>query len=239
MEMAFRSQALCLMLVMAGAAQGQYRYEVRQQRAPQRDRVGTLVVDEKGVSFEETHRKKKPFVVRLVYGEIEQLTVSKDSLVMVSYADSKWKLGADRTYRFEGRGFEGVYDYLKSRLDQRLVGAIATEKAGEWRIAAKHLRGAFGSQGMLEFGPDWIAFSTKDKERSRTWRYSDIENISSSGPYEFTITTFERSRVHYNGYRDFSFQLKERLDEAKVQQLWLRLNEGKQLNVLNLYKKEK
>jgi len=225
------------MLIAAGAAQAQFSYEVRQVRMPpQRDRAGTLVIDDKGVSFTAS---RKPFNLSLTYREIEQLTLAKDSVVVVSYADSKWKLGADRTYRFVGRDFEPAYEYLKHRLDQRFVAAISTPAKGEWSIPAKHLRGPFGSQGMLEFGPDWIAFATKDKERSRTWRLADIENISSAGPYEFTITTFERSRVHYNGYRDFSFQLKERLDEAKLQQLWLRLNEGRQLNVLNSYKKEK
>jgi hypothetical protein len=246
MEMAFRSKTFCLMLWLAVTAQAQFSYEVRQPRAPQRARVGKLVIDDKGVTFEETKRKPKhkPFHLRLSYVDIEQLTVAKGSLTVVSYADSKWKLGADRTYRFDhpkSATFEPVYEYLKNKLDQRFIGAVAAPetRSAEWRLPAKNLRGAFGSQGVLEFGPDWIAFATPDKERSRTWRYADIENISSSGPYDFTITTFERSRVHYNGYRDFSFQLKERLDEAKYQQLWLRLNEGNQLNVLNLYKKER
>jgi hypothetical protein len=246
MEMAFRSKTLCLMLWLSVAGQAQFSYEVRQPRAPQRDRVGKLVIDDKGVTFEETKRKPKhqPFRLNLTYVDVEQLAVSRDSLTVVSYADSKWKLGADRTYRFDrpkGATFEPVYEYLKNKLDQRFVAAIADSesRSAEWQIPAKHLRGAFGSQGVLVFGPDWIAFSTAAKERSRTWRYADIENVSSAGPYDFTITTFERSRIHYNGHRDFSFQLKERLDEAKYEQLWLRLNDGKQLNVLNLYKKER
>lgn len=234
------------MLWLSFAAQAQFSYEVRQPRAPQRARAGKLVIDDRGVTFVENSRGKnhKVFHLQLAYVDIEQITVTKDSLSIVSYADSKWKLGADRTHRFDrpkDATFEPVYEYLKSKLDQRLVGAVAVPRnsSAEWRLPAKHLRTGFGSQGVLEFGPDWIAFATRDKNRSRTWRHADIENISSAGPYDFTITTFERSRVHYNGYRDFTFQLKERLDEKKYQQLWLRLNEGKQFNVLNLYQKER
>jgi hypothetical protein len=166
--------------------------------------------------------------------------LAKDAVTVVSYADSKWKLGADRGYRFEGATFVAAHDFLKGKLGHRLVAALSADvKDAGWRVAAKHLRGSFGSQGVLAFGPDWIAFETADKERSRTWRFADIENVSSAGPYELTITTLERSRIHFNGYRDFSFQLKEALEPSRYQQLWLRFNNASQPNVLNLYKKER
>ena len=47
---------------------------------------------------------------------------------------------------------------------------------------------------------------------SRTWRYQDIENISSSGPFQLTITTFERAKTHYGDLKGFNFELKRPLE---------------------------
>ena len=61
------------------------------------------------------------------------------------------------------------------------------------------------------------------KTASRTWRYSDIDNISSSGPFQLTITTFEREG---NGDRKaFNFALKERISEATYNAIWLQIQQ--------------
>jgi hypothetical protein len=65
--------------------------------------------------------------------------------------------------------------------------------------------------------------SFRSKPLSRTWQWADLENVSSAGPYELTLTTFERSRIHYGGRRDFSFQLREPITAAQVDQLWRRV----------------
>ena len=38
-----------------------------------------------------------------------------------------------------------------------------------------------GSQGTLLIGEDRIVYRTGQREESRTWRFSDIENIASAG----------------------------------------------------------
>ena len=75
-----------------------------------------------------------------------------------------------------------------------------------------------------KFGRDRIVFASGRPDDSRTWRISDLENISSSGPFELTIVTFERARLDYGGRKQFNFRLKEALSEDKYNELWLEIN---------------
>ena len=47
---------------------------------------------------------------------------------------------------------------------------------------------------------------------ARTWRYKDIQFISSAGPFQLSITTLEKQ---------FDFQLKQGITESNYNQLWL------------------
>lgn len=100
----------------------------------------------------------------------------------------------------------------------------------------KHLLRFGGDEGVLQGGPDAIVYKSADKAESRTWRYEDIENVSSAGPYQLSITTFERARLHYGNLKGFNFQLKQKLSEARYNDLWLQLNRTKGLNILNSYR---
>ena len=48
----------------------------------------------------------------------------------------------------------------------------------------------------------------------RTWRYKDIQFISSANPFQLTITTLEKQ---------FSFQLKQAITETAYNQCWLEI----------------
>ena len=85
---------------------------------------------------------------------------------------------------------------------------------------------------MLRFGPGHIVYKTDKKDNSRTWRYQDIDNISTSDPYQLTLTTYELARTHYGGRKGFNFQLKQPLDEKRFNLLWRRLNQNKGLEFL-------
>jgi hypothetical protein len=206
--------------------------------------VGTLTIDDAGVSFEEKYKGSKapkhPHAWRWDYQDIQQLKIAPKSLTVLTYKDNRWKLGADREYEFDlvsDKTFEDAYNVLKSRLDQRFVAAIAASPTGLlWEIPAKHLVAFGGDEGVLQVGPDEIAYKSAKAKESRTWRYEDIENISSSGPFELTITTFERARLDYGSRKSFEFELKQRLDEARYNDLWLRLDQSKGLSLLGSYR---
>ncbi len=225
---------IALLLAPAAFSQQQFRYEVwhghtrpphpvwhgqlRPGLKTKFGNPGTLTITAQGVVFEETYKKgekpKRPHDWRWDYQDIQQLKIAPNSLTVLTYKDDGWKLGADREYHFDlspGRTFEDTYGFLKSRLDQRFVAAIAARPAN----------------------PLWVITA---KRRVRLGRYEDIDNISNSGPFEFTITTFERAKLDYGSRKQFTFRLKQRLDEARYNDLWLRLNQSKGLKILEAYR---
>jgi hypothetical protein len=216
--MAFRTEktiGILALLLLAPAlfAQKELRFQLR--------RAGTLIVSERGVSC-----SKPEF--DLDYQDIQQLKLADDKLTLVTYKDRKWLLGMDREFHFTlmpGQDFHEAYALLKDKLDQRFVAALADPLVQPlWEIPVKLLGRVTGSEGVIEVGADRIVYKTAAKDQSRTWRYGDIENISSSGPFQLTLTTYERAKLHYGNLKGFNFQLKQTLDEARFNLLWRRLN---------------
>ena len=177
---------------------------------------GTMTVSGDGIAF--TGAKKHAWTWK--YKDIQELKVAPDGIYVLTYQDRKLRLGADRAYRFDGDVPRELFQVWAAKLDQRFVTELA-EKTDGWTLPAKHLRRIKGSEGTLTFGAGRIVYATDDQDDSRTWRYQDIENISSSGPFQLTVTTFERARSHYGDRKGFNFQLKQALSEARYNQLWL------------------
>jgi hypothetical protein len=209
--------------------------------------VGTLTIDATGVSFQETATAKgkppkRPVSWRWRFDDIEQLQLAPKSLKVLTYKDVWWKAGADQGYDFDllsKNTFEDAYAFLKARLDQRFVAAVAAPPGNVlWEIPVKRLVRFGGAQGVLRIGPADIVFESPTKDASRTWRYEDIDNVSTSGPFELTFVTYERSRLDYGSMKQFTFELKQRLDPARYDDLWLRLNQSKGLKVLNAYRND-
>ena len=218
------------------------RFEVRHERA-WKDHPGVLTIDDTGIGYQQAlteKQKKKPPKLESVhfdYQDIQEVWLSADKLVLVTYTDRKWFLGIDKEYEFfvvGERSFAEAYPMLKSRLDQRFVAALADPQPEVlWEIPVKLLGTLQGSEGVLQVGPNRIVYKTDRKGHARTWRYQDIENISTSGLFQLTLTTYERAKMHYGSLKGFNFQLKQRLDEKRYQLLWKRLNREKGLQFLS------
>jgi len=228
--------------LMAAAGAAELRYEVRHQRAL-RDHNGVLTIGDQGVSYQqvaaEGKRKKEPRKLERVefgYEDIQELRVAPDKLVLVTYRDRKWFLGIDQEFEFllpQGKSFEGAYAMLKDKLDRRFVAALAGElQVVLWELPVKRLGSIQGSEGVLRVGTDRIVYRTEAKRQSRTWRYQDIENVSTSDPYQLTLTTYERAKTQYGSRKGFNFQLKRPLQEKEFESLWRRLNREKGLQFL-------
>jgi hypothetical protein len=241
--MAFRTEKrtgivalLALAIAPALFAQKELRFEVRHDHW-WKSGAGTLVITERGVSFQELTKKKQvKHAFELNYQDIQELKLSADKLTLVTYKDRKWRLGVDKEYKFAltpGQSSSEAYTLLKDRLDQRFVAAVADEQIQAlWEVPVKLLSRVVGSEGVLQVGPDRIVYKTTKKRQSRTWRYGDIENISTSGPFQLTLTTYERTKTHYGNLKGFNFQLKQALDEKRFNLLWRRLNQTKGLELL-------
>ncbi len=241
------------LILLAPMLHGQesLRYEVwhEHSRPPYLKKAGNrgvLTISETGVSFEESYREgktpKHPHSWQWKYADIQQLRILPKQLKVLTYKDNIWKLGADREYEFEltsDATLDRAYTFLKDRLDQRLVAGIeGTPSTLVWELPVKHLGRLTGDEGMLQVGESEIAYKSAKQGKSRVWRYSDIENISTSGPFQLSITTFERARSHYGNRKEFNFQLKEKLSESRYNEFWERLNRSKGLNVLTSYRED-
>ena len=236
--MEFRIEKAALFLALAvPLAAAELRFDVRHDHW-RKSGAGALMVSEDGVSFSEIAKKKRkrPHAWRWSYTEIQKLEISPRRLRLLTYEDVRWKGGADREHEFTIRtgDFLAAYDLLKNRLDQRFVAALGdAEVKPDWEIPAKLTERFGGVNGTLKVAADRIVFETSLANRSRTWRWQDIDNLSSSGPFELTLVTFERARTHYGNRRGFNFQLKLPLAEERYNSLWQRLNREKGLKHLN------
>jgi hypothetical protein len=223
--MAFGKIASCL---MAAASLYAVEFPVEHKHA-HNNCAGILTVDQAGVSF--AGPKKHAWTWK--YQDIQEFKLSPDRIYLLTYHDNRFLLGADQSYHFTGKiPAAELYALLKDRLDQRFVAAMAepfpegtagAAGGGFWSIPAKHQRRLTGTEGMLSFGSDTIVYFTTAKDDSRTWRYSDIDSISSSGPFQLTITTFERALAHYGDRKGFNFQLKAPITESTYNELWLQI----------------
>jgi hypothetical protein len=206
--------------------------------------IGTLTISETGVAFEEQYKvgkaPKEPHAWRWSYDDIQQLKIAPRAVTVLTYQDNAWKLGADRQYTFELRGDgkpEDALRILRARLNQRLVAAMPVPGAEMlWELPVKHTARFGGDEGVLRVERDRVVFDSRKPSASRTWRYEDIDNVSSSGPFDLTLTTFERDKLDYGSLRQFHFQLRRRLEEAAYNDLWMRLNRSKGLMILDSYR---
>jgi len=180
---------------------------------------GTLEVSEAGVRF----AGPKGHAWQWKLDEIRQLELAPDRIVVVSYENGRlpW---TERSFEFSGAvPAVELYALLRDRMDQRLVAELAQPAGGAvWSLPVRHV-GRAGSLGTLELMAETIAYRIPSKYGSRTWRYTDIAGISSSGPFQLTITTFELAPAQYGGRKDFNFELQQPIAEDRYNELWLRI----------------
>jgi hypothetical protein len=240
MEMAFRSKAQTGALLILGLSASLFAaeplaFEVR-HRHLRHGAVGTLRVGDDRITFEEGG-KHKTHSRQWRFENIQQLTLSPEALRILTYEDSQLKFGHDREFVFDMLPEDFVanlYPVFSRRLDQRFVAAVADNQIKAlWEVPVKLVRWTGGSQGAIVVGADHVVYQTESPEQSRTWRTKDIDTVSSSGPFDLTITTFELAGSNYAGHKDFHFALKRPLAEAEYDSLWRRVNQAKGLQILN------
>ena len=174
--------------------------------------TGTLTVGADGIRF----KGPKGRAWNWAYADIQQLTLSRGSIHILSYKDNSWMLGNEQAYTFTGEfPTEALERQWSAKLDQRFVAAVSLEDAAgppDFQFPVKQLALTKGTQGLLTFGANAVVYDTP--AAPRTWRYEDIQFISSAGPFQLTITTLEKQ---------FNFQLKQAITESAYNQLWLEI----------------
>ena len=205
--MAIGKAAICLILSCPVWAQ---EFSVRHQHL-RKFCAGTLTVDASGIRFE----GPKHHAWNWPYADIQQLTLRSGSIHILSYKDSSnWKLGKDVSYTFTGEfPTDDLQRQWSATLDQRFVAAVGQASGlSSLEFQVKQLALTKGTEGTLTFGATAVVYDTS--REPRTWRYKDIQFISSANPFQLTITTLEKQ---------FRFQLKQAITESAYNQLWLEI----------------
>ena len=169
---------------------------------------GTITFTETGVSFKSLSYE---------YKDIQRLELMPTEIRLRTYEDRKWRLGQDREYVFNrippGETAK-LYTLLSTRLDQPLIARVLQPvSALEWQAPAKILHRTGGTNGEFKIGTDLIVFEGPE---SRTWRYTDLVNVSCSNPFELSLTSLDG---------ETRFQLKKALPEDRYNKLWRRVME--------------
>ena len=222
--MAFRIKTAIILAaaVMQTAAGAQVEH-----RHPRHSGAGTLSITDDGLSFTETG--KHPEHSRVwKYEQIQQLELSATRLRVLTYEDSRRQLGRDREYVFDNLPadfLKSTYPMWKDKLDQRFIAALADPEITTLaEFPAKLLGLTKGVEGTLLFAEDQIVFRTGKPGYSRTWRFTDIDNVASAGPFDFSVVTLEHHGAWNTGTRDFRFQLQRPMEEARFNELWRRMH---------------
>ncbi len=133
MEMAFRSKtpAVALLILAFGMpleAAEPLVFQVR-HRHLRRGAEGTLRVGDDGITFAEAGRSKA-HSRQWRFEEIEQLTLSPDTLRILTYEDQHMRFGRDREFVFDALPKDlaaRLYPFFSRLLDQRFVAALAVD----------------------------------------------------------------------------------------------------------------
>lgn len=243
--MAFRTQETSCVAVLAYLtlatslfAQSELKFEVRHDHAI-RSCSGTLLMTDQGVVYQQVEQGRQPKDLhrwQWNYQDVRQLWLSPEKVLLTTYEDRTLLLGRDKSFEFtimQPETFTSAYELLRERLDQRFVATVADDDVRPiWQVAVKLDGRIHGSEGVLLVGRDRVVFKTPERGKSRVWRIADIENVSTSGPFQLSITTYERAVFHYGNLRAFNFQLKNPLSELAYDELWKELNAAKGLKFL-------
>ena len=225
MELRSQKANLCLIaisLLLPLAAQN-FEFPARHHALP-RKHTGTLRLNPDSVSFD------KP-KIDIAWLDIQEFELTDNRQIRVTtYQDRRLLLGKDQSYLFTLTGKSDIlpiYAALKDKLGPRLTARLAdTTGTPQWSLPAKHVKAIKGSEGTLHVFETKLVYESKRPAQSRTWRVADLPNISTAGPYQLSL-----------GAEDF--QLKQPLDPALYEALWLRLNQPKGLELISTRKEQK
>jgi hypothetical protein len=133
-------------------------------------------------------------------------------------------VGRDETFEFkviQGQVTKELSDFLLARIARPLATTfVATEEKGRYEIPVRHNHRVSSCQGVLKVYPDKLIYESSKQENSRYWRWADIQSISRTGPYQFSVTTYEPK---LGGPKLYNFDLKEQMGEAIYEYLWARV----------------
>ena len=184
---------------------------------------GELTISPQGLEY---RTENKEHARKWDFTDIKMIKLESPKKVeVITYESSRKTLGQDKTFEFkvlEGEVTKGVSDFLLARVERPLATSfVATEEKPRYELPVRH-RHRFGEcQGTLKVYADRVIYQSDKQDNSRYWRWTDIQSISRTGPYQFGVTTYE---PEFGGpSKTYNFDLKEQMDEKVYDYLWTRV----------------
>ncbi|MFI5176664.1 MAG: hypothetical protein ACHQKY_17530 [Terriglobia bacterium] len=188
---------------------------------------GELTVSDNGIRYQTTHLQDQR---QWAFADIQEVQIiSEKKLNVISYEDSRKRLGGDKIFKFELQGEtlpSNLIALVESKFAKPISNRLAAENLkGQFEIPVKHLHRVGGCQGKLIITEIGISFVSEKPGESRQWRYSDLQTVASTERYELRLGTYEHGPLQYADTKEFRFQLKEPLSEVAYRSLWARINQ--------------
>ncbi|MCL6546551.1 MAG: hypothetical protein K6T61_15110 [Bryobacteraceae bacterium] len=187
---------------------------------------GVVQIDERGIRFLPKVSGPKAHQWSWAWQDVQRLELSERRIVVVTYEDVRWRLGADRAVRFradKGQSFVAAYYLLRDRDEVRLA-ALVADKVEQtlWEVPVKRLGRIQGSQGYLKAGPARLIYESISQDYSITWKYKEIQYITLLAEDRLAVATAAGQYV---------FQLKAPLGERRYDELWRRVQAAQGLSL--------
>lgn len=184
---------------------------------------GELTINIEGVQYTTSD---KEHARKWAYTDIQMIKlVSPKEFQVLTYESKRMRLGGDEIFKFkilEGEVTREVSEFLLARVERPLAtGFVATEDKGQYEIPVRHRHRLSSCQGTIKIYADRVTYESSEPENSRYWRWSDIQSISRTGLYQFSITTYE-PKVG-GPTKTFNFDLKEAMGDSVYDFLWARV----------------
>jgi hypothetical protein len=184
---------------------------------------GDLIIGADAVEYRTDHKKHSR---RWNHTDIKMIKLdSPTKLEVLSYESRLMKLGGDRTFEFKvvkGEVPKAASDFLLSRVSRPLATSfVKSEEKGQFEILARHRHRLGDCEGTIKVLADRIVYESARLENSRLWRWSDVQGISRTGPFQFSITSYEPKLG--GPTKTYNFDLKERMSDTAYDYLWTRI----------------
>jgi hypothetical protein len=165
---------------------------------------GEILIEDGGVRFQPSEGSALiwPFL------DIQTFSLLPHKLVIKTYKNRADHLPGMQRFRFE------LTQDLPPTVAAELARGVARPSqngvpnpaiSSLTEIPAHHRTGTGGTNGMLRFREDGLDYITSSSGDSRSWRWADLQVLSSLSPYVLLVS----------GYRDFyTFDLKKPLSRA-------------------------
>jgi hypothetical protein len=182
-------------------------------RVLRRPTSGKLIVDDSGVEF-----RAAKLSHRWAYSDIKTFTMSgPQSITITDYENRHWHEPGEQSFSFTlVNPIPGdVAARMTAMVGRPVINSDPEQRLPSFAEIPAHRRGRFGgNNGTLRFREDGIDYATPDGRDERSWRWSDLQTIASSDPWQFRVTA----------YREIvEFDLKRPMTRELFDRLWTRL----------------